>query len=278
MCINKLKKNPSKFVIIGGKGGVGKTTISSAIAYMFSSSHNTLLASIDPTHNLSSTFSSNLEDVTIFPFNKTLSLLEISLKEITISLDHEYLRTISNISGITEAIAIHKIYQHCKNYETIVLDTSVSAFVKALTFPTLFNTFLNKNKYIHDKLSKYALYTTVLNTLDTLRDVKKETKFLLTLTPAYISVYNTKNDIELLDNYDIETDGIIINKILNKKYSAEGCSNCNNFIKVQNKHLKTIDDEFGKNMGVVKIYNRNKEELNIEDIKEISKQIDEQMK
>lgn len=72
----------SKVIFVGGKGGVGKSTISSSLACNFSSQgKKTLLISTDPAHNLSDLFQVHFSN-TITSLNPNLSVLEIDpLKE-----------------------------------------------------------------------------------------------------------------------------------------------------------------------------------------------------
>ena len=58
-----------KYYMLGGKGGVGKTSCAASLAVKFANSgHPTLVVSTDPAHSLSDSFA----QVTVFPWHKVL--------------------------------------------------------------------------------------------------------------------------------------------------------------------------------------------------------------
>jgi arsenite-transporting ATPase len=82
------KKEPTQFVFVGGKGGVGKTTSSSAIALSLADKgHRTLLVSTDPAHSLGDALDIDLSSGRLVKINTESNLwcmevdAEAALKE-----------------------------------------------------------------------------------------------------------------------------------------------------------------------------------------------------
>jgi len=153
-----------KFVFVGGKGGVGKTTSSSAIASQLSlsvsqatkSNRRVLLISTDPAHSLSDAFRMKFSNVptAIMPDLPNLEVMEVNptetmkkelsgwaalAKELGYDPDskedgeggigekiHSFQEWLSGIPGIDEATALSSAIEHIESgrYDMIVFDTA----------------------------------------------------------------------------------------------------------------------------------------------------------
>jgi len=155
-----------KFVFVGGKGGVGKTTTSSAIATLLSTVCNkrVLLVSTDPAHSLGDAWRTSFSNVPSSPI-ENLDVMELDPSEMMenelstwvsyateftdegnvadnsiISKINSFQEWLSGIPGIDEATALSAAITHIESgkYDIIVFDTAPTGHtLKLLALPEI---------------------------------------------------------------------------------------------------------------------------------------------
>ena len=174
--LNELFENKNlKFIFVGGKGGVGKTTTSSSIAIQLAKRRGkTLIISTDPAHNLSDAFNQqfsyeptavsgvdNLFGVEIDP-KKSMEWANTQLFENQIDLQNNsfnfsFMSDVLNaMPGIDEAIVFSKLLQMAKemDVEVVVFDTAPTGHtLKLLGFPGAIQKGMVKLMEMKDKFS-----------------------------------------------------------------------------------------------------------------------------
>jgi len=162
MGLSGLLQGDKKLIMVGGKGGVGKTTCAAAIALrMAEEGKRTLIISSDPTPSLSDIFEIEVGDrITGIPGKEGLWALEISgevilsrwkerfgpeIYEVVSSFaDLEYdfvLNYIGSAPGIEEEYMLYYIVELVKRgeYEVVIWDTAPAGHtLKLLHLPELF--------------------------------------------------------------------------------------------------------------------------------------------
>eukprot|EP00548_Thalassiothrix_antarctica_P004497 CAMPEP_0194135550 /NCGR_PEP_ID=MMETSP0152-20130528/5651_1 /TAXON_ID=1049557 /ORGANISM="Thalassiothrix antarctica, Strain L6-D1" /LENGTH=543 /DNA_ID=CAMNT_0038831849 /DNA_START=59 /DNA_END=1690 /DNA_ORIENTATION=+ len=172
-----IQQEELKFVFVGGKGGVGKTTSSSAIATLFAKygKKRTLLVSTDPAHSLGDAFRMEFSNIPTSPNNiPNLHVMEIdpseSMKEhlsdwtklangLTGDSSNDdgentmkekinsFQSWLSGIPGIDEATALSQAITHIEsgNYDIIVFDTAPTGHtLKLLALPDIIQAGITK--------------------------------------------------------------------------------------------------------------------------------------
>ncbi|ODV84194.1 hypothetical protein CANARDRAFT_8871 [[Candida] arabinofermentans NRRL YB-2248] len=170
-----------KWIFVGGKGGVGKTTTSSSVSIQLALNNptkNYLLISTDPAHNLSDAFDQKFgKDARLVEGLTNLSCMEIdpssSLEEFTSNnsmgmdqsdpLNGMMSEITGSIPGIDEAFSFMEVLKHIKNqknddssvikYDTIIFDTAPTGHtLRFLQLPSTLEKLLGKFNEISGRL------------------------------------------------------------------------------------------------------------------------------
>ncbi|MFX1295044.1 MAG: ArsA family ATPase [Promethearchaeota archaeon] len=168
--IKELATNPNmRFLLFGGKGGVGKTTCATSAAIWIAENTNrdVLILSTDPAHSLSDSLAQDVSGGEIIPVRevKNLSALEINPKkefkkyqtsiqtgeveipqELQMFGDFEDFQSISP-PGSDETLAFSKVLEYIQtsDYDFIVFDTAPTGHtLRLLSLPEVLNSFFGK--------------------------------------------------------------------------------------------------------------------------------------
>ncbi len=280
----------TKFILFGGKGGVGKTTCASATAISLSKDgYNTLVISTDPAHSISDIFDveigpepteiesyENLSALEVDPehrFTKKYSgtvkslLNEAENLGVNINTD-EFSDMDGGVIGSDEAAVIDLFAEYDESeWDYIVFDTAPTGHTLRMlklpdilnsTFGTILNvksqvdtvrntvsTLIGKNK---DEDKKDLDDVNIDKTKNKLKEVSEllvesdKTQFFAVMEPEKLSLHETKRLLSQLNQYNIPTGGVIINKVLTE--IDESCNLCSsryeqqqNIIDAANKEL-----------------------------------------
>jgi arsenite-transporting ATPase len=170
-----------KIFFFSGKGGVGKTTLSSAIATTFADmGFKTLLVSLDPAHSLSlilnvkeldniKKITSNLYALEINVDNEMKSYLkrvEKEAKRIVSPVIFEEIKKQIELAyyspGAFELAIldiIHRVVYEFKDFEKIVFDTAPSGYtLRLVSLPSVFNDWIDGLLNLRKEVVKYEFY------------------------------------------------------------------------------------------------------------------------
>jgi arsenite/tail-anchored protein-transporting ATPase len=270
-----------KLILIGGKGGVGKTSISAAAAlYSSKKGKKTLILSTDPAHSLSDSYDVAIGNKTT-KINENLDALEIDasiLLKDYMGKNSKFLKQIADdgtffsteeiekffdlsLPGMDEVMALIKITDILEEnkYDLIVLDTAPTGHtIRLLELPGLM---LGYVKLLAEMRQKHKVVVSMIagrytkddadRFIDKLyMDMKKisellkdtkKTKFIPITIPEDMSLQETGRLIQILERHKIPISEIMVNKI-----TGEDCEFCNTRRKYQLNNVKNFKEKFKK--------------------------------
>jgi len=203
-----------RLIFVGGKGGVGKTTSSAAIALHLSERsqcQRILLFSTDPAHSISDSFNTRIGD-TPTQITNTLDGIEINVEELTDQFKGRHKEAIQElltraasldkkdtehalelaIPGIDEFMSLMKLSSLIENsnYKTIVVDTAPTGHtLKLLSTPSGVNSWLMFFSGLHSR------YKTLMRTFMG-ADTNSIDGFMTSLSEGIYNVHTLITDTE----------------------------------------------------------------------------------
>ncbi|NPA32973.1 MAG: TRC40/GET3/ArsA family transport-energizing ATPase [Aquificae bacterium] len=253
---------------LGGKGGVGKTTLACALALRLPPP--VLLLSTDPAHSLADALPDPPEHITLKQLDpraemesykrKLLALSSAFLSQEALRRMESLVRSLEESPGIEDVLIFEaltrELTQNNGLYENVVVDTAPTGHTLGLlktvkNIGDLLTEVINIKEKI-EKLRSYAKSKKHEQALKVLKErnerfekfakiVRERSAFLPVLTPDKLSLLETKRLLHSLQHFGIKVNTLIVNKVLPKSSNDPYLEK---LAKQQDKYIKEIREAF----------------------------------
>jgi len=309
MSLSDLSHKNLQFILFGGKGGVGKTTMASASALEFAKKRKTLIFTTDPAPSLGDSLEQKLSnEPTKIAGVENLWAMEIDAKIVLKEFKEEYGEDILDIlqqgtylsdeeteeifsldiPGLDEVMGLKKItdFMVSREYDLYIVDTAPTGHtLRLLTLPELLDEWIKflaslRWRY-HYMVERFSGKKKIEKADEFLLEMKKTVKRVRELLqdPAktefiVVTIPEAMGVLETEDLIkDLEKSHIPTSHIIiNNIFPENKCDFCRSRRKNQEKYINEVKKKF-KNFNISEVILQPEEVRGIKNLKSLSKEL-----
>jgi arsenite-transporting ATPase len=250
-----------KWIFVGGKGGVGKTTTACSIAITLTRTRRrVLLVSTDPASNIGDTFQQHFssEPMAVDGFERLWAMEYSSQFEGGTA----EMQSAMNLPGVDELQALSSLFDSIDkdDFDIVVFDTAPTGHtMRLLQLPSscqsVFGSLGLFGGAIGNLLSSFMggamadqgpraqdFQRLLLNADKRLKD-PMECTFVCVLLPEFLPLYETERLIEFLNEKEFETHVLVVNQVILER-KPNNCRFCQKRFAMQQQYLHDVHEMF----------------------------------
>src|SRR6058998_3941772 len=244
-----------RYIMFGGKGGLGKTTLSATSAFWLArQGKRVLLFSVDPQASLSDIFQRDIFGKGPVPIMKNLWAQEVDADRRIKDYQEEIRKKILDMYGFD------KVPDEIDNYiaaasaepameESAIFDAVVDIIVQG-DYDEVAAT-MRREETVRDDLilTELTYIKERINASSRILTDRKRTAFFFVVVPEEMIILDTKKAASLFAKFDVPLSGYIVNRVLPADLGAGNIPPyLRNRIAMQQKYMGVIKESFGSDI------------------------------